>query len=458
MTVWQQGQQERIVGHMGRPMHLTVQLISGYGIEAGAWRWPGTDPQAFISADAFVKAAKIAERGKFDALFLADTPAVTTDLATEAPQQALEPMVTLTAVARETERIGLVATASTTLNHPYTVARQFRALDLVSGGRAGWNAVTTSHPAALLNYDTAVPSREERYARAQEFVAAVMGLWGSWPEGALLLDRAAGRFADTSRVSPVALRGQYVASRGPLGLPPSAQGQPVVFQAGGGMNGLHLAGRFANAVYNNPFDIPSAVDHAAAVAQAATAYRRPAEHMTVFNGIITSVASTRREALERREHLDELGDLPSRVAYLGQQIGVPLSPEDLDRPVHPELLSRARANPADPRSPLALRLAREGHTLRRILAHGPIAYHPVAVGTPEEVADYLQHWHQAGVGDGFNINPDATDGLEPFVDEVIPILQDRGLVRRDYTGTTLREHLGIPYQNGLPPGYGQEGH
>lgn len=437
-------------------MHLTVQLIAGYGIEPAAWRWPGTDPGAFISADVFVEAAKIAERGKFDALFLADTPVLSTDVATGPPQQALEPIVTLTAVARETERIGLVATSSTTLNHPFTVARQFRALDLVSQGRAGWNAVTTSHPGALLNYGTGVPSREERYERAHEFIAAVMALWGSWGDDALLLDRRTGRFADAGRVNPVALQGRHVASRGPLNLPPSAQGQPVVFQAGGGMNGLHLAGRFANAVYNNPFDASSAAEHAAAVAQAASAYGRRPEHMTVFNGVITSVASTRKEALERREQLDALDDLPNKIAYLGRQINVPLSMDDADKPVHPDLLAQARANPADPRSPLALRLAKEGHTVRRILAHGTMNYHPVAVGTPDEVADLLQQWHETGVGKGFNINPDATDGLEHFVDEVVPILQDRGLYRKDYEGATLREHLGIPRQNGLPAGYGQQ--
>lgn len=442
---------------MSRQMHLTVQLIAGYGIEAGAWRWPGVPADAFIDVDVFIKAAQLAEKGRFDALFVADTPAVTTDISTEAPQGALEPMITLAAIARETERIGLVATASTTLNHPYTVARQFRALDLVSNGRAGWNAVTTSHPAAMLNYGRDVPTREGRYARAHEFIAAVMALWGSWPDGALLLDREAGRFADTTQITPVSLQGEYVASRGPLGLPPSPQGQPVVFQAGGGGNGLHLAGRFANAVYHNPFDIPSATQHASLVSQAASLYQRPPEHMTVFNGIITTVASTHREALERREQLDALGDLDSRVAYLGQQIGVHLSPEDIDKPVHPSLLERARAHPGDPRSPRALELAKEGLTVRRILAHGPINYHPIALGTPDEVADFLQHWHEAGIGNGFNITPDATDGLEPFVDEVVPLLQQRGLLRRDYEGTTLRDHLGIPYQNGLPAGYGQEG-
>ena len=229
----------------------------------------------------------------------------------------------------------------------------------------------------------------------------------------------------------------------------------MVFQAGGGLNGLHLAGRFANAVYNNPFDIPSGVELAAAVGQAAAAYGRSPDHMSVFNGIITSVASTSKEALERREQLDALGDLETKVIHLGQQLGIRLSIEDIDKPVRPALMDRARANPSDPRSPLALRLAWQGLTVRRILAHGTMNYHPVAVGTPDEVADVLQRWHEAGVGNGFNINPDATDGLENFVDEVIPILQERGLFRRDYAGTTLRDHLSIPRQNGLPAGYGQ---
>ena len=431
-------------------MHLTVQLLGGYGIEPGAWRWPGSKPDAFIDVDTFVRVARAAERGMFDALFIADTPAVTTDLQAGPPQSGLDPLFVLTAVARETERIGLVATASTSFNHPYTVARQFRTLDLVSGGRAGWNAVTTSHPAAALNFGAEIPDRADRYAHAQEFLSAVMALWGSWPQGALLLDTEGGRFADAGRIHPVMARGQRLFSRGPLGLPPSPQGQPVIFQAGGGGNGLELAGAYANAVYNNPFTSDSAAASWQAVCRAAQAHGRNPDHMTVFNGIITSVASTEREALQRRRALDELGDLESRVQYLGTQLGIPLGREDLDRPVHPDLLRTARAHPGDPRSPLALRLAREGMTVRDILAHGPINYHPVAFGTPEQVADMLEHWFESGTGNGFNISPDAADGVDDFVDQVVPILQRRGLLRTQYAGTTLRDHLGIPYQNGLP--------
>ncbi|MGW5213431.1 NtaA/DmoA family FMN-dependent monooxygenase [Streptomyces sp. NPDC004051] len=435
--------------HKPQQMHLTVQLIGGTGIEQGAWRWPGDRANAFIDVDALVRAARTAERGKLDAIFFADTPAVTVDLATSSPQAALDPVVVLTALARETERIGLVATASTTFNHAYTVARQFRALDLVSSGRIGWNAVTTSHPAAALNFGAEIPDRAERYAHAEEFIASVMALWGSWPEGALLLDTENGRFADTERIRPVMARGRRMFSRGPLGLPPSPQGQPVVFQAGGGGNGLALAGAYANAVYNNPFDLSSATAHWQAVRRAAEAYGRNPDHMTVFNGIVTSVASTEREALQRRRELDELGDLPSKVAYLGTQIGVPLTMDDLDEPVHEELLRDAHAHPGDPRAPLALRLAKEGWTVRDVIAHGPIQYHPVALGTPEQIADMLQHWFEAGIGNGFNISPDAADGVADFVDHVVPILQKRGVFRTEYEGTTLRDHLGIPHQNGL---------
>ncbi|BBE24621.1 nitrilotriacetate monooxygenase (plasmid) [Arthrobacter sp. MN05-02] len=433
-------------------MHLTVQLIGGYGIERGAWRWPGAKTDAFINADVFVKAAQVAERGKFDALFLADTPALSVDVSSEPPQHALEPMITLTAVARETERIGLVATASTSFTEPYTLARQFRALDLISGGRAGWNAVTTSTPAAALNFGADIPDRRARYERAHEVVESVQALWGSWQDDALLLDVESGRFADASKINPVGITGKYVSSRGPLNLPPSPQGQPVIFQAGGGGNGLQLAGRFADATYNNPFDIDSATSYWQELQATVKAFGRPAGSITPFSGIITSVASTEREALQRREQLDALGDLDSRVQYLGQQLGIPLEPESLDKPIHPDLLARAFAHPGDPRSPLSLRLAREGFTVRQIIAHGPINYHPVALGTPEQVADMLQRWFEAGIGGGFNINPDVSfDGLTDFVDHVVPILQKRGLYRRDYEGTTLREHLGVPYLNGRRP-------
>ena len=208
-----------------RGLHLALQIPGGYGGEfASAWRLPGVNKTGFIDADVFVAAAKEAERGKLDAVFLADRAAIEDDLATSAPRSALEPVVLLALMARETSHVGLVATSSTTYNYPYNVARQFRALDLVSGGRIGWNAVTTSSPLAALNFAEEVPTRGYRYGRAHEFVTAVQALWGSWQDDALVLDAERGVFADMGKITPVGLVGRTLATRGPINLPPSAPG------------------------------------------------------------------------------------------------------------------------------------------------------------------------------------------------------------------------------------------
>ena len=401
-------------------MHLTLQIPGGQGSEfANAWRLPAANKLGFIDADVFVTAAKEAERGKFDAVFLADRAAIEDDLTTSSPRSALEPVVLLTAMARETSHVGLVATSSTTYNYPYTVARQFRALDLVSGGRIGWNAVTTSSPLAALNFAEEVPTREYRYGRAHEFVTAVQALWGSWQDDALVLNAEQGIFADTSKISPVGVVGQTLATRGPINLPPSPQGQPVIVQAGGAGNGLEIAGRYANATYANPFTIKDAQGYWRSVQDAVRSFGRDPREFVIFSGIITSIASTEGEAVKRRARLDELGDLPSRVGYLGAS---------------------------------ALELARRGLTVREIIAHGPIHYHPVALGTPEQVADMLEQWYRSDIGNGLSIIPDvAADGATDFVDQVVPLLQQRGVFRKEYTGSTLRDHLGVSYQNGLAP-------
>jgi FMN-dependent oxidoreductase (nitrilotriacetate monooxygenase family) len=434
-------------------LHLVLQIPGGYGSEfASAWRLPDAEKFGFIDADAFVWAAMEAERGKFDAVFLADRAAVEDDLARSAPRSALEPVVLLAQMARETSRVGLVATSSTTYNYPYNVARQFRALDLVSGGRIGWNAVTTSSPLAALNFAEEVPTREYRYGRAHEFVTAVQALWGSWQDDALVLDAERGVFADMSKITPVGLVGQTLATRGPINLPPSAQGQPVVFQAGGGSEGLEIAGRYCNAIYSNSFTIEEAQRYWNSVQDSVRSFGRDPREFVIFSAIVTSIASSEREAVDRRARLDELGDLPSRVQYLQVMLGVTFEPEQLDEPLTAGQLAHARPHPRDPRSLRALELARRGLSIREIIAYGPIHYCPVAVGTPEQVADMLENWYRADIGNGFSIVPDvAADGVTDFVDQVVPLLQQRGLFRREYTGSTLREHLGVSYQNGLSP-------
>lgn len=434
----------------GPQMLLALQLNNGYGAQPGAWRLPGVNLSSLTEMDEYVRHARAAERGKIQLIFMVDTPVLDVDLEREPPHFAIDPLLVLTAIARETARIGLVATSSTTFNEPYTIARQFKALDVISRGRAGWNAVTTSHPAAAANYGRALPSRAEKYERAHEVVRIVQALWGSWERDAWLRDVAGKRFADMSRIRPVTLQGRHAASRGPLPIPPSEQGQPVVFQAGGGANGLELAARYASGVYANPYTIEEGRAQRAALRAATERAGRDPDEVKLFAGFMPSIAPTLRAALDRRRLLDESVDLGQRVRYLGSMLGLPLGLEHLDEPLSARQLAAAVANPRDPRSDRALEVAREGWSVRDVLAHGVIDYHPVVPGTAADVADHMQAWFEAGACDGFSLAIDSYhDGIDAFVDHVVPILQARGLFHRDYQGSTLRDHLGAPAQYGV---------
>ena len=434
-------------------MQLALQMVSGYGAEFSAWRMPGSDPAAYTNTDSYVEKAKIAEQGKFHMIFIADSPALTANLGPQSPMFPMDPMLALMAVARETSRIGLVATLSTTFNYPYNIARQFKALDVISNGRVGWNTVTTSNPSVAENFGAQVANRRERYDMAHESIQIVQALWGSWEPDALTLDVEGGQFANMEKIQPINLKGKYYASRGPLPIPPSEQGQPVIFQAGGGNEGLELAGRYASGVYANPYDIASAYEYRRAIRQSAIRFGRNPDEVKMFAGFMFSLGSTEEEALERRRKLMDFDpeEIPNRVGYLGAMIGLALSVDtiDINQPIPMEMLKRAYANPQDPRSPRALELALKGLSIRDILAHGVINYHPVVAGTPKQVADFLEEWFLAEACDGFSVVPDmAFDGVEDFVNLVVPILQERGLFHKDYEGTTLRQHMGVPYQYG----------
>lgn len=308
----------------------------------------------------------------------------------------------------------------------------------------------TSNKAAAANFGSAVPPRAEKYARAHEVVQVVQALWGSWEPDAWILDVATGRFADTDKIQPVNLQGQYVASRGPLPIPPSQQGQPVIFQAGGGDNGQALAARYATGVYANPFTIEEGIAQRRALRDAAQRAGRDPDEVKLFAGFMPTVAASRRAALDRRRFLDESIDLEQRVRHLGAMLNLALDPAQLDEPLTADQLARIHPSPMDPRSPRAASVAREGWSLRDVIAHGVIDYHPVVPGTAEEVADHMQAWFEAGACDGFSLAIDAYhDGIDSFVDEVVPILQERGIYHHDYEGSTLREHLGAPSQYGV---------
>jgi len=434
-----------------RQMTLAMQLGNGYGMQGGAWRAPGVDPANYVNFDAQVRYAQAAERGKFTFLFIPDFLVQTGELVHEAPHLTLDPLLTAAAVARETSHIGLIPTGSTTFSEPYTIARQFKALDVMSHGRMGWNAVTTSDPGSAANFGAQIAPRPERYQRAHETIQIVQALWGSWEKDAWLKDTASGRFANPTRIQPVNLQGEYVASRGPLPIPPSEQGQPVIFSAGGGPNVLELAGRYSSGVIGAVFTIEDARAQRNAIRDAARKAGRNPDEVKFFAGLMPAMGATKRAALDRRVALGEY-TFPARVPYLGSMLGLDLNVNQIDQPLNPAQLAVAHASPFDPRSPRALEIAREGWTIRDILAHGVIDYHPTPVGPAAVTADHMQEWFDAEAVDGFWLLFDVyEDAIDTFVDEVVPLLQDRGLYHREYEGATLRENLGARPQYGLDP-------
>ncbi|KUM31122.1 nitrilotriacetate monooxygenase [Arthrobacter sp. EpRS66] len=436
---------------MSKNMLIGLHLGNGYGNLPGAWRASGVDPENYTSFDAKIRYAQAAERGKLQFLFLPDGPSHVGDLENEPPNFNLDVMVTLAAVARETNRIGLVATGSTTFNEPFNLARTFKALDVLSHGRAGWNAVTSSGGDVAANYGVQIPSSPDRYGRAHEAVQLVQALWGSWKKDAWVHNQQTGQFAHADQVAPINMGGKYVASRGPLHIPPSEQDQPIVFHAGGSPNAWDFAGRYANAVIGAAFTIEDARAQRQAFRDAAERAGRNPDEIKFFAGLMTSLADTRRAGLDRRIELS--GRIfAQRVPYLGQMLGLDLDSNELDEPLSQAQLERARPSKGDPRSANALRIAREGWSLRDVLAHGVIDYHPVIVGPAQQAADHMQQWFEAGAVDGFWVSPDVyEDGVDSFVDGVVPLLQERGLFHADYKGATLREHLGVPDQYGLDP-------
>ncbi|MCF0052681.1 NtaA/DmoA family FMN-dependent monooxygenase [Dyadobacter sp. LJ53] len=435
-----------------KQMLVGLHLGNGYGSQPGAWRMPGVDPESYTSFDAKVKQAQAAERGKLQFVFLPDGPgAVMSDIATEAPNFNLDVMMTLAAVARETEYIGLVATGSTTFNEPFNLAKQFKALDIMSHGRAGWNAVTSSGDDVAANYGRKIPSSEDRYGRAHEVIQLIQALWGSWGKDAWVHNQQTGQFAKKNQILPINFQGKYVGSRGPLYIPPSEQGQPIIFHAGGSPNAHELAGRFANAVIGSAFTIQDARAQRHAFREAAKRYGRDPDEIRYIPGLMTTIAKDRRTALDRRIQLTQ-HTFRQRVSYLQQMLNIPLDAALLDQPLSKQQLADARPSRYDPRSSHALEIAKEGWSLKDILAHGVIDYHPVIVGPGIEAADHMQAWFEAGAADGFWISPDVNeDGIDAFANEVVPILQERGLFHKDYEGKTLRAHLDAPDQYGIDP-------
>jgi FMN-dependent oxidoreductase (nitrilotriacetate monooxygenase family) len=426
-----------------RQLHLNLNFLNA-GTFAGAWRWPDSNPRDFFNVDFFVRTAQLAERGTFDALFLADFPALS-DHPEYRPFQSLEPTITLATVAAHTSHIGLIATASSSYNEPYNIARRFASLDHASGGRVGLNVVTTADPVSARNFGvTERASHGSRYERAAEFAEVVKALWDSWDDDALIADKGNARFVDTSRVYPVRHSGKHYSVEGALNVPRPPQGRPVVVQAGGSDDGKHLAALHADAVFSVALSLGDAHDYARDLRARAVALGRPPQDILIFPGLVTVIGSTEAEAKRREEELWNLVPIEYGLRRLAGILQVDPSDLPLDEP-----LPRDLKLPADGMQTFfrgALTLAERGQlTVRELIrAQGGGTGHRIIVGTPERIAADIEEWFLSGAVDGFNVMPDViASGFEAFVDEVVPLLRKRGIFRSAYQGRTLREHFGL---------------
>ena len=433
-------------GRPSRQLHFNAFLMSS-GHHEAAWRLPESNPFADTDLGHWRELARIAEQARFDSLFLADGPAVRANPEFR-PAGALEPTVLLTALAAATSHIGLIATASTTYNAPYNLARRFASLDHVSGGRAGWNIVTTADVASARNFGLDDrPGHQERYARAAEFVDVSIRLWDSWEDGAELGDKAAGIYADPARIHPVDYEGRYFRVRGPLNVPRSPQGHPLLVQAGSSQDGREFAARYAEAIFTAQQTLADGQEFYADMKRRARRLGRDPGQIKILPGIVPVIGSTEAEAHALSDELEHLITPAYGLAQLAKTLEVPPGLLELDRPLPAEVFGRPQVEGAQSRAQLITDLARrEKLTVRQLIGRlGGGRGHRTFTGTPEQVADTIQDWFDQGAADGFNVMPAALpSGLQAFADHVIPIFRQRGLFRTEYTGQTLREHYGLP--------------
>jgi FMN-dependent oxidoreductase (nitrilotriacetate monooxygenase family) len=427
---------------MSKQVHLNAFIMAN-GHHEAAWRHPDTDPQGALTLKHYAKIAQTAERGKLDSLFLADGVALWGNVKRNSHSR-FEPLTLLSALAAVTDRIGLIGTASTTYNEPYHLARKFASLDHLSGGRAGWNIVTSAGQDEARNFNRdARPDHELRYERATEFVELTRKLWDSWEDDALQIDKFSGVFADIDKIHTLDHVGTHFQVRGPLNTPRPVQGHPLLVQAGSSETGKEYAARFAEAVFTAQQTFEDGKAFYDDVRARLSRYGRTPEQIKILPGISPIIGRTEEEAHEAEALLNSLINPEYGLKQLSNLLDHDLSHYPLDGPL-PEVGSHTEG--AQSRFDLVTGLARrENLTIRQLierLAGG--RGHRVFAGTPTQVADQIEYWFTEGAADGFNIMPPTLPGgLDDFVDLVVPELQRRGLFRTEYTGTTLREHYGL---------------
>ncbi|HLH78287.1 MAG TPA: LLM class flavin-dependent oxidoreductase [Candidatus Binataceae bacterium] len=434
-----------------RPGHMHLGVFFNHtGHHIASWRHPGAQADAAINIEHYVEITQRAERAGLDFIFFADSAAVREarpeSLSRSAQYTAyFEPITLLSALAMVTQRIGLVATATTSYNEPYNVARKFASLDHISHGRAGWNVVTSGNVAEAYNFGREQHfEHEERYARAREFVAVVKGLWDSWDDDAFIRDKESGRFFDPAKLHLLNHRGKFFTVRGPLNVPRPPQGYPVIFQAGTSESGRELCAAVGEGVFTSELTLAGQLEHYHDVKRRMARYGRRPEQMLILPGLTAVVGSSTSEAREKFDYLQSLIHPVVGRDYLGMLLGdVDLSNYSPDDQI-PEIPSSTIAGQGTLKNIIAMARS-EKLTIRQVYerlagSRGKLTL----VGSVTEVADTMQEWFTANACDGFILQPSYLPGeLNEICELLLPELQSRGLVRVGYTGRTLREHMGL---------------
>ncbi len=428
-----------------RRLHLGA-FMRPVSIHTAWWRYPGSVPDANFNLEHLVSFAQTLERGRFDAFFMADHLAVLNmpmdALKRSATVTSFDPLTLLPALAMVTKHLGLIATASTTFETPYLIARRFASLDHISGGRAGWNLVTTSNPDAALNFGmTEQMEHSERYRRAREFFDVVTGLWDSWADDAFIRDTESGDFFDPGKLHTLDHKGEFFSVRGPLNIARPVQGWPLIVQAGASDAGRQLAAETAEMVFTSAKLLEDAQAIYSDIKDRAAKLGRDPDGIKIMPAALVVVADSVDEAKERRARLDSLVNEDSAMAALSIALGHDVSLFDPDAPL-PDVPESNQSKSGRERA-IALG-QRENLTVRQLAQRfGGYSGNSV-VGTAQTIADEMEAWFEAKACDGFTVMfPYVPAGLDDFVEKVVPELQRRGLLRREYDGPTLRENLGL---------------
>ncbi|MCQ4085716.1 LLM class flavin-dependent oxidoreductase [Saccharibacillus sp. JS10] len=418
-------------------------IIHGVGGSITGWRHPKVLSDASVNLDFYKRQALTAEEGKFDLVFIADGLYIN-EKSIPHFLNRFEPLTILSALAAVTSHIGLVGTLSTSYSEPFTVARQFASLDKISGGRAGWNVVTSPLEGSARNHNIRNhPAHADRYEIAEEHLDVVRGLWDSWEDDAFVRDKESGVFFDPDKLHTLNHTGRYFSVEGPLNIDRSKQGQPVVFQAGSSEAGKSLAARSADTVFTGHERLEDAQAFYRDVKQRAIANGRQAQDIAILPGINPIVGATREEAEAKYQEIASLMTIEKALEYLGRFFDHhDFSQYELDAPF-PDLGDIGSNSFKSGTDKIKQDAKEQGLTLRQVALRSATPK-TAFIGTAEDVADRIQEWFEAEAADGFIVHTDLPSGLRSFVDHVVPILQERGLYRLDYESDTLRGNLGVP--------------